>query len=65
MYEANYIKQDDHLYKFNVKLIQVVYEKKYHYVILVNIPKNTLYETKILNVTISPLGTIGLLIGLT
>ena len=31
---------------FNVKIIQLVYGKKYHFVILVDIPEDTPYGTK-------------------
>jgi len=57
MYEASLKMNDEHLYIFDVKLIQVVYGKKYKYVILIDVPENTPYGTEILNVTIHPLGT--------
>ena len=53
MYEPQLIEYSK---TFNVKLIQVVYGKKYHFVALIDIPKDTPYGTKVLNVTISPLG---------
>jgi hypothetical protein len=41
---------------FNVKLIQVVYGKKYDFVLLVDVPKNTPNGTEVLNATVSSLG---------
>ena len=41
---------------FNTVLIQVVSGKKYSYVVLVDIPKDTPFGTKVLNATVSPLG---------
>ena len=46
----------DTLSSFNVKLIQVVYDKKYDFTLLVDVPKNTSYETEVLNATVSSLG---------
>jgi hypothetical protein len=51
MYDAN-ITSDT----FNVKLIQVVYGKKYDFTLLVDVPKNTPYGTEVLNATVSSLG---------
>ena len=56
MYEASLNKTVDHLYIFNVKLIQVVHGKKYDFVSLIDIPENMTYGTEILNTTIYPLG---------
>ena len=53
MYEPE-LKAYDNI--FNVKIIQLVYGKKYHFVILVDIPEDTPYGTKVLNVIILPLG---------
>ena len=41
---------------FNVKLIQVVYGRKYDFTLLVDVPKNTPYGTEVLNATVSSLG---------
>jgi len=41
---------------FNVKLIQVVYGRKYDFVLLVDVPKNTPNGTEVLNATVSSLG---------
>ena len=51
MHEANMTSDT-----FNVKLIQVVYGKKYNFVLLVDIPKNTPNGTEVLNATVSSLG---------
>jgi Mg-chelatase subunit ChlD len=44
------------LFSFNTVLIQVVSGKKYSYVVLVDIPKDTPFGTEVLNATVSPLG---------
>ena len=44
------------LSSFKVKLIQVVYGKKYDFTLLVDIPKDTPYGTEVLNATVSSLG---------
>ena len=54
MYDANII--SDTLSSFNVKLIQVVYGKKYDFTLLVDVPKNTPIGTEVLNATVSSLG---------
>ena len=41
---------------FNVKLIQVVYGRKYNFVLLVDVPKTTPNGTEVLNAIISSLG---------
>ena len=41
---------------FNVKLIQVVYGKRYDFTLLVDVPKNTPSGTEVLNATVSSLG---------
>ena len=51
MYDANMTSDT-----FNVKLIQVVYGRKYDFVLLVDVPKNTPYGTEVLNATVSSLG---------
>ena len=51
MHEANMTSDT-----FNVKLIQVVYGRKYNFVLLVDIPKNTPNGTEVLNATVSSLG---------
>ena len=56
MYEATLSQNYDNLFIFNVKLIQVVYGKKYHFVILVDVPEDITYGKKVLNIAISPLG---------
>ena len=55
MYEAE-LKNNTLLSTFNTKLIHVVYGKRYNYVVLVDIPKNTSIGTEVLNSTASPLG---------
>ena len=54
MYDANIT--TDTLSSFKVKLIQVVYGKKYDFTLLVDIPKDTPYGTEVLNATVSSLG---------
>jgi len=51
MHEANMTSDS-----FKVKLIQVVYGKKYDFVLLVDVPNNTTYGTEVLNATVSSLG---------
>ena len=51
MYDAN-ITSD----AFNVKLIQVIYGKKYDFTLLVDVPENTPIGTEVLNATVSSLG---------
>ena len=53
MYDANIT--SDTLSSFKVKLIQVVYGKKYDFTLLVDIPKDTPYGTEVLNATVSSL----------
>ena len=54
MYEANIT--SDTVSSFNVKLIQVIYGKKYDFTLLVDVPKSTPYGTEVLNATVSSLG---------
>ena len=56
MYEATLSQNYDHSFIFNVKLIQAVNGKKYHFVILVDAREDITYGTKVLNIAISPLG---------
>ena len=51
MHEANMTSDT-----FNVKLIQVVYGRKYEFVLLVDVPKSTPNGTEVLNATVSSLG---------
>lgn len=52
MYEASLIDKKT----FKVKLIHLIYGKKYNYVALVNVPENTKLGTEILSATVSPFG---------
>jgi Mg-chelatase subunit ChlD len=54
MYDANIT--SDTLSSFNVKLIQVIYGKKYDFILLVDVPKDTPNGTEVLNATVSSLG---------
>ena len=54
MYEANITNET--ISSFNVKLIQVIYGRKYDFVLLVDIPKTTPTGTEVLNATVSKLG---------
>ena len=42
--------------KFNTKLLQVIYGKRYDFVFLVDVPDSTPYGTEILSAKVSPLG---------
>ena len=54
MYEANLV-NDTIPSSFNVKISQVIYGKKYDFVLLVDIPESTLIGTEVLNATVSKL----------
>ena len=54
MYDANITSGTQS--SFNVKLIQVIYGRKYDFTLLVDVPKNTPYGTEVLNATVSSLG---------
>ena len=54
MYQAS-LSNNTKVYSFNTVIIQVIYGKRYAYVVLVDIPPDTPYGTEVLNATISPL----------